>query len=1628
MIEFSINLFKVFNYVVHTSSYLQDVSIVVYYPANSNEPPPAPICPTCVDDAEFLDDIILPDGTVVTLGEALIKTWRVRNSGTSTWDGYTLVFQSGDQMGGSSPVAIPHTTPGQEVDISVSLTAPDHSAAGRWHIVDPAGTHVPGGELWVSLVVEDNNNPPPPASDFTLECLNCPSTVEPGQTFRPVIRAMIGSGQMLESRGDMLRHKSGDLFGAWPLISVSGVVNQGESYDFTFYADNPITAPTTNGAYQSTWQLWQNGQWVGPEFTITFTVQSGGGSNRPPNAPSLTGPGDWAVYQGNSGILLASQENGDPDGDAVTQYYFEIFDSAQNANSGWIASNSWSPQGLGFYGYQWHVKVRDSKSAESGWSETWHFTVYDPNINITQLDFVPLDPDGEIVRILACADAPATLKVDVNTANDGSDNGEWRTLKELGVQCFNDNDAPTWNTLEYEAGPHLVRVLARGNGGWANAASREAVYTVPANRRPNQPFGQLPQNSSYVNSTTVTFKWIETLRTTSYRLQAATDAGFGTLLLDQTLSYGITSYTHTFSSAYGTIYWRVIASGPYGTNEAGQSFSIDTTPPASSVTSLPAVTTDTQFSVNWAGSDARSGVRWYDVQARDGNRPDDEWEGWLVRTTKTAELFQGQAGHTYYFRVRAMDEIGNWEAWPAGDGDTYTAIDPAATPPTPWWNDNYAEKRNLVILNNDSDTIPAQYPIHIRFDNTTNPTAAEIYNASLTATKGNDVRVLHNNQTELPRFVTQFTSAQIDIWFPLQAGLGGGQTDNGSYQLYYGYAGAGSPPGDADSVFLPKADGNTMGLWHFQEGSGSTIFDSSGRGHNGSFTGAAWTNNGYLGRTGSFNGSSAYVQFGHSDDFWPSPVTLEAWIYISGSTGDYPMIFNKDRFWFRVIGDRKLQFLIKADGGDRTVTGQTVLNLNQWYHVAATYDGGQKMRVYVNGSLDKEENIGAPPVLWNTQPLRIGRSDYNGNSYFPGFIQHARFSNVGRTDFSYGRIDIPASVAAGMIIPKPAGGAPNLAMLDLTTYPNPDGGVLVQAVIQNQGDGATKSGFYTDLYLDYLPTGAGDYTNSLQFWVNDPIEAGAVVTLTTVITNGLVMNNALFYNTTAAGETNGTLYAQVDSAGSVTETDDNDNIYATGADVCLVGADAYENDETPAAASPIALGEAQTHNFDRMEDEDWLRFNAQAGITYTLRTSNLGVSADTYLYLYDSDGTTLLASNDDYDGALSSYIEWAAPASGVYYARIRHWNPNVGGCGTSYDFRFAKLGSEIFLPVVVNNTTSPNSTPTPIPTPAPTSTPTFTPTPSPTPTATPTSTPVPSYDWALIGSGSPSARSGMSFAYDDNQNKLIMFGGTCNGYACSDTWEYTATSGWQQINVSGPSARETAYMTYDSTRQKIVLFGGHVWAGSHLNDTWEFDGTNWAQITTATTPPNRSNQAIAFDPSRNKVVMFGGWFASQLGDDILGDTWEYDGIDWVQITTATSPTPRSSMKLVYVPDLGGVVLFGGIGSGQIRYNDTWLYDGQNWTQLSPTQSPSKRFAYQMTYDPNQNVIILFGGGDTGSYNDTWIFDGNNWQLAAPTNSPPPTWSAGFAYYPPENGVFMFGGNSPNQNDLSNEMWLYSPVP
>ncbi len=1264
-----------------------------------NHSPTTDCSPSEFDSALLIAHITLPDGTAVSPGEALVKTWRMRNTGSTTWgSGYQLVFLSGEQMDAPATANVPATSPNQEVDISINLVAPltggDH--IGYWRLRNPQGTYF-GPLIWVSLHVPDGA-PSPPNSNISLTCLNCPANVTPGQTFRPTFHATVHNGQLLESRGDMLRNKDGNLFGAWPHVAVVGTVNAGQEYDFTFYADNPLTAPTTEGTYETKWQVWRDGNWDGEEFSIHFDVRASG-SNHRPNRPDPLSPGDWHVEWDGSQVQLCAQHNGDPDGDPIVSYEFDVT-GANTWNSGEVSTSCVTTVGLGYYTYGWRVRVKDNHNEWSDWSDPpWRFTIHDAAA-IQGPDFSPPSPSAaDTVKVWACSNG-GTMKYWVNLANDCSGNGIWWQFNE-GPICPDPSHSdpnlwPGWQTHNYTDGGHLVRV-ENGLGG-----AVEACYTLLAHR-PARPELLNPPDQSYQNSRTVTFVWDHGMfgghptRATSYTLKASTDPDPNqSPLLNVTVDANTTSYTYTFNQDYAALYWRVTSNNAQGSNDSDFvfRFGIDRQAPSSAVQPLPDNATDTIIVVNWPGTDNQAGIRWYDVQYRDDARG--EWVDWQTDVTLSGAIFIGQPGHRYCFRARAYDRAGNEEDWPGGDnGDTCTTLDPTAVPPSAWWDDNYASKRNLLILNNDSDTMAAGYPVRIHFDGGTSPSAEELYTASQSAVPGDDFRIIYNNATELPRWIQNFSSSQIDIWFKTQAAIPGNSSNNTDYQLYYGNPAAANPPDDIDDVMPPGEDANTMGVWHFAEGTGATFADSSERGHNGSLVNTySWGEDSFGPYIEWFGGGDgqAWGEIPSSADFDLNHLTMEAWIYPigDGATPEMTLLYRPlaspdDCPGYKLaMTDMKVDLQLNCAGG-RNNDGQ--LSYNTWYHIAATYDGSN-MRVYRNGILMRTVPYNQSINPTTNRSLYLGGTPWSQT--FRGRVRHVRLSNIARTDFSYATnitaIDIAPSLGAGEVILPPGSGSPDLALLTLATYPNPDGGVLIQAVAQNQGSVSTTNGFFTDVYLDHLPTGP-DISGSIQFWVNDPVAPGAIVTLTAVITDFVGFRGVNIHQPNAIEELSGTLYAQTDSSGVVHETNNTNNIYSNGVETCIASADSYDGngDDSWDEATPLPLNTWQRHNIHRQEDEDWFAIQATAGQAINVRTTNLDNNADTYLYLYASNGTTLLQSNDDYNGSLASQINWIPSASGTYYIKVKHWNPNASGCGTSYTI--VNGWFEVFLPAMAHNYT-----------------------------------------------------------------------------------------------------------------------------------------------------------------------------------------------------------------------------------------------------------------------------------------------------------------------------------------------------
>ena len=164
---------------------------------------------------------------------------------------------------------------------------------------------------------------------------------------------------------------------------------------------------------------------------------------------------------------------------------------------------------------------------------------------------------------------------------------------------------------------------------------------------------------------------------------------------------------------------------------------------------------------------------------------------------------------------------------------------------------------------------------------------------------------------------------------------------------------------------------------------------------------------------------SDYVDFGDSDDFsfgdgsTDSPFSVSAWIKV-GNTGINRIVNKVDGTnaeWLFSTGTNNRTLVLNlyssgatTSGPNRGVAGSTSFNsyINQWVHVACSYDGTggntayNGMKLYFNGQLETTTNLAAGTyvAMANTAaPLRIG-SDINfTNNHFDGSISNVAVYN-----------------------------------------------------------------------------------------------------------------------------------------------------------------------------------------------------------------------------------------------------------------------------------------------------------------------------------------------------------------------------------------------------------------------------------------------------------------------------------------------------------------------------------------------------------------------------------------------------------------------------------------------------------
>ncbi len=127
----------------------------------------------------------------------------------------------------------------------------------------------------------------------------------------------------------------------------------------------------------------------------------------------------------------------------------------------------------------------------------------------------------------------------------------------------------------------------------------------------------------------------------------------------------------------------------------------------------------------------------------------------------------------------------------------------------------------------------------------------------------------------------------------------------------------------------------------------------------------------------------------------------------------------------------------------------------------------------------------------------------------------------------------------------------------------------------------------------------------------------------------------------------------------------------------------YEPNDLYDGAILINYGQGSiTESFDTYQDEDWFRIDGFNGINYIIKTLDLAEDVDTILTVYNSDGITIINSDDNSGGGFSSLLSFTADQNDTYFIRVSKSSISSFGCNSSYKLDIKNDSKLIFIPLI----------------------------------------------------------------------------------------------------------------------------------------------------------------------------------------------------------------------------------------------------------------------------------------------------------------------------------------------------------
>jgi len=122
-------------------------------PIPTSSPTPTP---PCTDSLAFVQDVTVPDGTVISPGANVDKQWLVQNNGSCNWDSrYRLRFVGGSDMGAPTEQALYPARARTQATIRINFTAPSEPGTYNtaWQAIGPFGEPF-GDPVFMEFIVQ----------------------------------------------------------------------------------------------------------------------------------------------------------------------------------------------------------------------------------------------------------------------------------------------------------------------------------------------------------------------------------------------------------------------------------------------------------------------------------------------------------------------------------------------------------------------------------------------------------------------------------------------------------------------------------------------------------------------------------------------------------------------------------------------------------------------------------------------------------------------------------------------------------------------------------------------------------------------------------------------------------------------------------------------------------------------------------------------------------------------------------------------------------------------------------------------------------------------------------------------------------------------------------------------------------------------------------------------------------------------------------------------------------------------------------------------------------------------------------------------------------------------------------